>query len=326
LTPVSRKVVTEPNEFPILRKICEMLLQGYSFNGKCTELNRLGYRTRLGNEWAIHNIHSILDSPVIRGHIEVKWSNGEETIARDSHQAAITEGEYQQIQSLLQKRVEQYSNLNEAPAHFLQGLIRCSTCGFSMPIQANKFSHFENGVRIFHENGNYRYYVRKCRTKGCNNYGCSVKIVEDIIEDTLKEYSEQVQEKIALLREINVEEITAQTVAKRKELEAAITKLDSKESGLLDLLLDNTIDKSTYNKRIQALKDNKADLIHELQSIPTLDVKVIAESAENQFNLIQEYEQLDGADKRRLLQMLFAKILYKRPSKDVSPIINIYPN
>lgn len=302
---VTKKLEVVESEKPVVRKICDMVLEGYPFLSIAEELNKLGYRTRKGNPFQIHNIKSIIKSPFIRGHVEVTWEDKlskekETTVVKDSHEAIITEGEYNQIQEILNKRAENYSNINVKPKHFLQGLLKCKVCGLTTVIQADARSG--------------QYYVRKCR--GCNqNYGCNVSEVESILEQVLESYSEEIKSKIEELTKANQSEITSNLVQRKKELEDAVNKLNVKETALLDILLDGTITKEVYNKKIESIKSEKAELLQAIESVPTIDINVIKEGAETQLNLINEYTHLCEEDKRRLLQLLCKRIEYSNTIK-----------
>lgn len=319
----TRKIVTVENEIPVVRKICDLTLGGHTYGAICKELNHLGYRTRKGNQFEVHNIKSILHSPIIRGHVEVNWGDGEHTLVKDSHYAVITDGEYAMIEKILKRRSEHYTHTAVAPKHFLQGILRCSECGLVMVVQANKESTYKEGVRLY---GDYRYYIRKCRNKDCNNYGCNVTEVEDILTEILKEHSNQVKEQIELLKETNHEDIEQGYLDKVNELEDAISKLDEKEKNLLDFLLDGTVPKDKYNVKVEEIKEERAELISELKSLPAIDIEQESKQANNAYDLINEYENLDGEDKRRLLQLLFSKIEFTHHSKKNPPVLDIYPN
>lgn len=320
-----RKIVQVKNELPVVRKICDMTLEGHTYGSICKELNRLGYRTRKGNNFEVHNIKSILHSPIIRGHVEIKWGDGEHTLAENNHDAVITDGEYSMIKKILNRRSEQYTHKAVAPKHFLQGLLRCSDCGLVMVVQANKESKYKEGIRLY---GEYRYYIRKCRNNDCNNIGCNVAEVEDVLSDILIGYSDQLEEKIETLKNTNRDEMQKGYSDKVKELEAAIVKLENKEESLLDLYLDEDINftKDDYNKKIEAVKEKKADLITELKSLPSIDIEQESKLANNTFDMIKAYENLDGEAKRRLLQLLFSQIKYTHRSKKDTPVLTVDPN
>jgi len=308
------------SERPIVRKICDMVLEGYPFLTIADELNKLGHRTRKGNMFQMHNIKSIIKSPFIRGHVEVNWVNKttklkEVTVVRDSHEAIITEGEYAQIQKILKKRAENYGNMNVKPMHFLQGLLKCKVCGLTTVIQADACKTGRSG----------NYYIRIC--KGCHaNFGCNIKEVEGILEKVLERYTEEIKAKIVELTKANQGAITADHYQRIRELEDAIKKLESREGALLDLLLDDTITKPVYNQKVETLKHDKAKLILDLEAVPTIDIKVVKEGAEKQLELIHNYKNLSEDDKRRLLQLLYARMEYDNPVRKGGVMIDIYPN
>lgn len=319
-----QKIVPDEEEFKVSRKICDMMLEGYTYGGAAKEINKLGYRTRMGNEFDVHNIKSIVHSPCTRGHIIVNWMD-EEISKYNNHKAVMTDSEYNQILKIIERRNAQYPNLAVAPKHFLQGLLKCFNCGLNISVSANKKSKYINGVRTY---GEYEYYVRTCRQKRCNvkNYGCRDTDVEAFIREILKNYSIKAKEKMEFLKDINQEEIKKGQFKKTEELKRAIKKHENKEESLLDLLLEGTITKEVYNKRIELIKNEKATLIAELNSLPTVDVEQESKFASNTFDLIKAYDDLDNEGKRRLLQLIFSKIVYKRTSKTEPPELEVHFN
>lgn len=320
-----RGIFPVEDEISVVRKICNMMLQGYTYGYICKELKRFGYKTRSGRDFDVHNIKSIIHSPLTRGHVIVRWGDGEEIVVKNNHEAAMTDSQYEKIKEILKKRREQYKNVAVAPKHFLQGLMKCKKCGLNMSIQANKKPSYPEGTKLYK---GYRYYVRKCKTAGCNNYGCNVSMVEDIIIEVLKQYSDQISERIKSLEKINQSEIRRNYDDRVREIKSAISRLDDKEEALLELFIDGGINltKEQYNKSIEKIKSQKSELLHELNSMNYVNVEEEVKHAENVFDMIKRYELLKEEDKRRLIQLTFSKIEYTRFDKNNLPHLDLIPN
>lgn len=328
----SRKILKHPDEAPVVRKIADMLLEGQTYKGICEKLNSLGYRTRKGNLWDIHNIKSIAHSPIIRGHVIQEWED-EKIEVKDSHEAIITDAEYSKIKDMLDKRANNYKSLSTAPKHYLQGLLRCPNCKRVMTIAGSKPRKIVNGSTTYSDE--YRYYIRACRPyiKGeekCGNNGCQAELVEDHIRLIVKEYQQVIGQNIDKLLEVNTEDIKQVKKEDIEELKKAIKKLENKEESLLDLLLDETIDKAVYNKRIEKIKDEKASLNSELskaeEQYSAVDIEQEIKHQSNIKDSLDQWDDLTKEQKRQLLQMSFKNIWYSRFDKSNSPELDVETN
>lgn len=316
----TRKVEPHPVEFPILRKICEMTLKNHPIASIVTELNSLGYRSRSGVLWTPSTIRTILDSNVIRGHIIVHWKDGETTVKENNHRACVTEGEWAQIRTILDRRKRNYRNQKTAPRHWLQGILKCPICNHNLPVK-NK----NNSVVG-------QYHVKKCRSfihdgyrnEECGNIGCTMKIIDELIIGELEKIAEKVKKRIEQLKETDIEKLTFETTNKRKKIEQGLRKLNNREEAFLHMLADGTINKETYIFQISKLKDEKCGLQQEINSLPQFDVEQAIKEKIDQFDLLKSFTSLEDSAKRRLFQMLFSKIEYIRYDRNSLPRLKFF--
>lgn len=183
--------------------------------------------------------------------------------------------------------------------------------------------------------GDYVYYVRACRPqiKGkdrCPNLGCQAEVIEQQIRLLIKSYQQELQAKMALLSEVNADDIKRDKKQTVIELKKAIAKLENREESMLDLLLDGTIDKDTYNKKINQIKEDKASLFSQLQEaesqVSAVDIEQEKKHQAYLYNAIEEWDNLTNEQKRQLLQMLFKEMWYERFDKNTPPRVNVVFN
>jgi site-specific DNA recombinase len=321
----SRKILLQPDESPVVRKIADLLLEGETYKGICDKLNMLGHRTRKGNLWDIHNIKSIAHSPIIRGHVIQQWKD--ETIeVKDSHESIITDVEYEKMKQILDNRAENYKSLSTAPKHYLQGLLKCPNCERVMTIAGSKPSTYVNGKREY--TGEYVYYIRTCRPyiKGkerCGNQGCQATLVEERISKLIHIHKQTLDDSMQKLLEMNKVDIKQSKKETVQDIKRYITTLENKEAGLLDLLLDQTISKEIYNNKINEIKSEKASLRIQLneaeKQYSALNIEQEIKHQQSIRDTLDDWESLPNAKKRSTLQILFRDILYSRFDKDQSP-------
>jgi site-specific DNA recombinase len=316
-----KKMVQVADEIEVVREIIDLLLIGDTYGGICDKLNLAGKRTREGKLFDIHNIKSIVHSPTVRGHLIIHWKDGSITEEKDVHKdvAVMNDAEYYKIQEILNNRADNYKSLSTAPKHYLQGILRCPRCNKVMSIACAKKTKQINKERIYLE-GTESYYVRACRNQRsnekCGNTGCNVELVENYLRNYIKEFEPQIDERISYFLKIDGEEIEKSHKEKINNYNKALDKLDEREENLDSFLEDGTIDKEKYNKRIEKLNEERAELKNKLSKAENNYSSIDIEANLNQLtsikNSIKKWDNLENEQKRQLIQMIFSKIEYKK--------------
>jgi site-specific DNA recombinase len=108
----TKQLLVNPDEKRIVRKMVEFALLGYSSRQIADKVNKLGYRSRKGIPFKTDRVLGILQNRVYLG--ESKYNSKrlkKVAIAKDTHEAIMTEEEFNQIQALFKSRRSK-ENLN----------------------------------------------------------------------------------------------------------------------------------------------------------------------------------------------------------------------
>ena len=126
--------------------------EGYLFIAK--KVNDMGYRTRFGNKFENRNIEYILKNPVYKGYArwtptgKVRRKTSPDTIIKKSnHEPIIDEKTFDEVQELIEQRKQIHRKFYKGTSpsiHWLNGLIRCKTCGKTM-VRNNQTALICNG-------------------------------------------------------------------------------------------------------------------------------------------------------------------------------------
>lgn len=333
------KKIIEPvsHEAKVVREIADLLLIGDTYGGVCDKINHFGHRTKKGNLFDVHNIKAIIHSPMIRGHVEVDWKDGEKTLKENSHKAIINDAEYFKIKEILQNRADNYNSLSTAPKHYLQGILKCPKCKKVMSISASKKSKYENGERKYIE-GSDTYYLRTCRKYiknqekvTCGNFGCQAEIIEEIIESNIKHFSFQLEKDIEELIQVNGEDVKRSNKETVEKYKKAIKEIEGQEVSLIQLKIsNNSLPEEAFNNMANELKNKKADLKLKLEEaenkFSAMDIEEELKQKRQLIKSIANWRKLTDEKKRQLIQILFKEITYEKWDKKGKIKVMLIPN
>lgn len=164
-----KKVIKDPERFPLLRKMWDLMLTGTHSVREILNLanNAWGFRTRMikneaGKPLSMSGLYRVFTNPFYYGWFEFqgKWHKG-------AHEAMITRDEFDHVQHLLGRP----DNPRPQKHQFaFTGIIRCGECG-AMIIAEEKWKK--------QKNGNAHHYVYYHCTKRRDPDSCSQKSIEE---------------------------------------------------------------------------------------------------------------------------------------------------
>lgn len=137
-----------PNQdAPIIKNIFADYLSGKSQFIIACELNKLGVKTKKGNQFQPRTITYILENPFYMG--KVRWnrqhhethtikSKEEWIVSNGIHEPLISEDDFNSVQEQLIVRKRKRARPIGHTKHWLSSMIKCSNCGRSLAIQYYK--------------------------------------------------------------------------------------------------------------------------------------------------------------------------------------------
>lgn len=140
-TMKDKKLVIKEDEAKAVKTIFNEFIKGTGYLPIAKMINEMGFKTRFGNKFENRTIEYILRNPAYKGYarwtptgrVRRNFSNEDTIIVKSEHEPIIPEETFDQVQELVAKRKtihrKYFKGINPANLHWLNGLVRCSTCG-----------------------------------------------------------------------------------------------------------------------------------------------------------------------------------------------------
>ncbi|MCL4518458.1 MAG: recombinase family protein [Thaumarchaeota archaeon] len=245
-------IILDPARFPIVRKMWDLLLEGYAPKRiHHIASNELGLRRRTRSErvskmMSLSSIYRIFTNPFYYGVIQYKGS-----LHQGKHQAMITEEEYWKAQELLGNKGKPRPKSHKFA---FTGLMKCGECGCGITAEE----------RVNRYGSHYTYY--HC-TKKKPDFKCSQEYIQEKdLEVQMLDYLDRIQVSKEFLdfalNYLEKEQAVSQEIesANEKSLEKALNDCERKLGNLNEMRLRELIDDEEYLKEKRKLTDEKAHL------------------------------------------------------------------
>ena len=256
----SEGILVDEERFPIIRKLFDLMLTGAYTPVDLLRIanDQLGLRMRYGHRTdkraTRSNIYHVLTNTFYYGEFEYPVGSGE--WYQGNHQPIITREEFDRVQQLLGREGRPRPKTHRFP---YTGLIRCQVCGASITA-AHKIKRQLNGN--VHE---YTYYYCTGRVDpSCTQRKSALKVedLETQILDFLKKvevpklFHSWAIDTLKAMHESERHDRTKLLSKKQARYAEIMLKLDT----LLDLLIDETITKETYDTKKAELERERSNL------------------------------------------------------------------
>ncbi len=283
--PETKSISVNPDEVEIVKYIFTRYVQGAGSFVISRELNELGYKTKLGNDWTQSTVIGVIKNEKYKGDILLgktftvdpiskrRLENlGEEDqfYIKNHHEPIISEEMFDKAQEILKKRGKSRSALHQVSAgkrekftrqYAFSCMLECGFCGSNL------------SRRRWHSGSNYSKVIWSCVTgtkkgkKFCpDSKGIPEKVIEDAFiesykllcgdnREVLDEFIERVE---ATLIESNIEKSI-------EKIDKEITAIENKKKKLLDMCLEDKIDQLTYEAKMEELSEKAKKLLVERQ-------------------------------------------------------------
>lgn len=303
----TKKLELCPEKAPIARELFEKAANGVTILELVRELKERGIKSRYGKYMHPSTIQTLLRNRTYLGEISYHSTRLDETATyTDAHPALIDEELFKEVDSMIRSKA---TNLNRSTPRVktsIDGLVYCYHCGYAKVME-----------RVAG-----KYHIRNCRyDPDCRCRGVSAELVENTVLERVKEYGKSLTEQLDRIKlsdtsqhEETLQERINQLEKEKKEKERSLDRL-------LDVFLDGTIDKATYEKRKEDVERQKNAVEVEVQKnkkeLDTLDTDTLEERIKELLGYLEDVESGDVEDRNLMLRKLINKIRISRMDKDV---------
>lgn len=236
----AKRKTIDPVRGPLVQKAFELYGTGqWSLPTLVEELYRRGLRTTNGTKVTVTSLHNVLRNPFYMGVMHIRTTG--ETY-QGNHDALITKGLFERVQSILHGRVGTRVQVHDFE---FRRFIRCVACGNALIGELKK---------------GHVYY--RCHTKTCAGTCIREDAVASLVDEKLKMLVFGEDEKKEIL--VRITELKASWVEQREQerqrLTLQIDQLTERLNRTTDAYLDGVLDR-------EALEERKAKLIRERRAL-----------------------------------------------------------
>lgn len=284
------------NEAKLVKRMFK-LARNKGMDSIARKLNKEGYRTRRGAEFAGYTVHYIVRNPFYIGKMRF---NNERFMVRqpldeqqlfdsDLIEPIIDEKEFWELQEILDRRKENKGR-GKTGGYYLTSILKCGKCGG--PMTGTMYS---NGVK---------YYRCQRKTKG---HPCKMPIVKEdyIIDDLLRNFDRYVQGwvEVSSVKEKEGDD-------KIKDIQAELAIIEKQMEKYKIMFVNDLIDIEELNGKIIQLRNREKELKEELNKDKTNDRVWTSEELEG---LIESFpilwNEMEDEERKLLMASIFDEII-----------------
>ncbi len=277
-------LVINENEAPIVQKIFELYTDGYNYVQIIAQLNELGYKTKLGNEFGKNSLYKILRNKKYCGYYVYNRGAGKDSRNKfNRHKdkpdddvieikggvpALVTEDVFNKARNIMDRHKRSPAANSARHTYLLSGYVVCGHCGCSM-----------NGNARINGKGN-RYCSYRCTHKQnvpCINTEIHREKLEEFVLSSLEKSIFNLDSISAMAVQINnyKQQNEAENEALLIEIENRISALKSKRLNITNAIA-NGCDMEDFKDVLDDIRNELAtlDLRKEQLSEPQEDINV----------------------------------------------------
>lgn len=306
----NKKLVIDEEESEVIKMIFSWYLEGMGTKKISNHLNKLKILTRYNKSltksiiindikknsedfvWRDGTVYSILTNPV---YIGKKVGKGQIEGLKIVSPPIITETEFNNVQYKLKHTIKKSSTKFY---YLFDNILKCGICNKSY------YPH----KRLNNKDNRY-VCLSKRYGEVCNNYGISITKMNDGVWSVIRNNQRELYNIISLNSNkeeieneiLNIEETQTQLIQKKDTIER-------KELRLVELFMEEKIDRDIYNKQYLTLSNEKENVINSLnENVQDLEFKKIHLKKSNDVG-----HQIRGIkDDRRLLKKSINNVISK---------------
>lgn len=221
----------DPIQGELVKQLFDLYTTGnYNLRNLSIEMKKRGLKNKRGNYVCKNGISRVLKNPFYMGLMKIK-----NNIYKGKHDKIIDPRIFKQVQMRIEGRQSSKILIH---SHLFRKKIRCELCNYVMSGEKQK---------------GHVYY--RCATKECLTKSIREDLVEHYVRNVLKMISLSNNE-YELLKEINLESKddwlhTQEKISQSNKLQ--IHQLEIKEQKLVDMYLEDAIDKEKYQAKRETI-------------------------------------------------------------------------
>ena len=308
-----------------VRLIFNEYVNGKGYKAITNQLNKLGYKTKKGNDFSVGSIREILTNPVyigkVRYNVRQNWSekrrrniNANPIITDGVHEPIIDEVLWDKVQAIMESKKGKPSRIYDGE-YPLTGILRCPKCGAGMVISRNT-NKLADGTKK-----RIAYYCcgawKNKGTSVCNSNTIRVDKANEYVFNKISELLSNEKMVKSIVNNINKERHKKISPAKKEleRIDKELEKIDRKKTKLFEAYEEELISKEEFkerkdelNKRAKSLQEEKEPLLVTLsddvsEEIPYEFVRSILENFSKVLTESATREQ-----QKKLLHMIISEI------------------
>ena len=319
------ELIINEKEAESVRLIFNEYSNGKGYKAITNKLNKLGYKTKRGNNFSVGSIRDILTNPVyigkIRYNVRQDWSekrrrniNPNPIIVDGIHQAIIEIDLWDKVQKIMESKKGKPKRIYDGE-YPLTGILKCPVCGAGMVIMrtTNKLADGTKRRLVYYACGNWK----NKGTAVCNSNAIRVDKANDYVFGKISELLSNekmirtIVDNINKTRKSNVQP----SKSRLEKIEKEIQKLKNKKHKLLEAYEDDILTKKEFQDRkqeidniINELEEEKQPLLINIMDETNEEVpyKLVKEILQNFSKVLTNCKTREK--KKMLLHMLISEI------------------
>ena len=334
------KLEINEKEAEIVRFIFNEYSKGKGYKAITNQINKLGYKTKKGNNFSVGSIRDILTNPVyigeIRYNVRQNWSekrrrniNPNPIRVKGKHEAIIDRELWDKVQLILESKKGKPSRIYDGE-YPLTGILRCPKCGAGMVISrtTNTLADGTKKRIAYYCCGNWK----NKGTSVCNSNTIRVDKANEYVFKKIEELVSNEAMIKAVVKNINKERKDKVKPAKRLlgDIDKELEKLDKRKRKIFEAYEDDILTKEEFqtrknelNEKIRILEEEKKPLLNTIseevsEEIPYEFIKDILMNFSKVLNSSVSREQ-----QKKLLHMIISEITMNESREIESIKLNI---
>ena len=334
------KLKINEKEAEIVRFIFNEYSKGKGYKAITNQINKLGYKTKKGNDFSVGSIRDILTNPVyigeIRYNVRQNWSekrrrniNPNPIRVKGKHEAIIDRELWDKVQLILESKKGKPSRIYDGE-YPLTGILRCPKCGAGMVISrtTNTLADGSKKRIAYYCCGNWK----NKGTSVCNSNTIRVDKANEYVFKKIEELVSNEAMIKAVVKNINKERKDKVKPAKRLlgDIDKELEKLDKRKRKIFEAYEDDILTKEEFqtrknelNEKIRILEEEKKPLLNTIsedvsEEIPYEFIKDILMNFSKVLNSSVSREQ-----QKKLLHMIISEITMNESREIESIKLNI---